>query len=415
VNALFASLAPFGTSQESQLGVPIGFTNAKWDKWTGRAVLNYTPKLDFTDQTLIYASYARGYKAGGFNPALPPFALGETGALETYEPEGIDAFELGTKNILFGSTLQANFDVWYYNYENLQITQIIFNDSVNFNVNSRMYGSEGQLVWAPDDHWAFNLNIGYDHSAIGNSSFVDTRNPTAGAADAVLVKDGTGTASAAQNCVLYRTTAVTAPADNPVLITNLGANNPFFDPPGGAAVLASKGIALTQFGSCNAAFLNLFGLSGSAVTLTDSALLTAAGYSWTQPGGKGTALGVSQSLHGNQNPYTPPWSIGFGAQYTFNVIDDYTLVPRVDMYWQTQSWGRPFEDGADKIPDYFYANAQVQFNAPDNAWYLQAFVKNVFNKTYVTGQYLTSSSSGLYTNEFLGDPRTYGIRAGIHF
>ena len=29
---------------------------------------NWTPKLDFTDQTLVYGSYAHGYKAGGANP-----------------------------------------------------------------------------------------------------------------------------------------------------------------------------------------------------------------------------------------------------------------------------------------------------------------------------------------------------------
>ncbi len=30
--------------------------------------VNWTPKLDFTDQTLVYGSYAHGYKAGGANP-----------------------------------------------------------------------------------------------------------------------------------------------------------------------------------------------------------------------------------------------------------------------------------------------------------------------------------------------------------
>ncbi len=42
--------------------------NQQWDELTGRAAGNWTPKLDFTDQTLIYGSYARGYKAGGANP-----------------------------------------------------------------------------------------------------------------------------------------------------------------------------------------------------------------------------------------------------------------------------------------------------------------------------------------------------------
>ena len=40
----------------------------QWDEFTGRAAINWTPKLDFTDQTLVYGSYAHGYKAGGANP-----------------------------------------------------------------------------------------------------------------------------------------------------------------------------------------------------------------------------------------------------------------------------------------------------------------------------------------------------------
>jgi iron complex outermembrane recepter protein len=42
--------------------------NQQWDQLTGRAAMNWMPKLDFTDQTLVYGSYSRGYKAGGANP-----------------------------------------------------------------------------------------------------------------------------------------------------------------------------------------------------------------------------------------------------------------------------------------------------------------------------------------------------------
>ncbi|HVZ19203.1 MAG TPA: TonB-dependent receptor, partial [Terriglobales bacterium] len=42
--------------------------NQEWKEFTGRANVTWTPKLDFTDQSLFYASYARGYKGGGANP-----------------------------------------------------------------------------------------------------------------------------------------------------------------------------------------------------------------------------------------------------------------------------------------------------------------------------------------------------------
>ncbi len=58
-------------------GYPIsGVVDQQWKEVTGRAVVNWTPKLDFTDQTLVYASFSRGYKAGGANPPVPNPLLG---------------------------------------------------------------------------------------------------------------------------------------------------------------------------------------------------------------------------------------------------------------------------------------------------------------------------------------------------
>ncbi len=43
----------------------------------------------------------------------------------TFKPEFIDAFELGTKNTLLDGALTFNGDVFYYNYENYQISEIV--------------------------------------------------------------------------------------------------------------------------------------------------------------------------------------------------------------------------------------------------------------------------------------------------
>jgi hypothetical protein len=337
---------------------------------------------------------------------LSTFAVGQ-GVPATYKPEGIDAFEVGTKNALLNDTLQANWDAWYYNYEGLQISQILDNDSINSNVNSRMFGSEGQLNYVPDEHWMFSFNVGYTHSALGDTELVDPRNPTAGAKNAVLVKDDNLGATAAQNCAVYLNGATVSPGDNGALNAVLAANGlpTYTDPPGGAAQIAPT-VPFANYGSCNPAFYTNPGVVG---------IMNAFGYSFNQPGGNGTAAGVAQQLKGNENPNAPPWTLSLGVQYTFNVGNDYTLVPRVDFYYQTQMWGRVFEDPADRIQGYTITNAQIQLNAPDNVWYVQGYMKNVFNTVAVTGEYLTSSSSGLYTNQFLQDPRMYGIRVGIHF
>jgi iron complex outermembrane recepter protein len=40
----------------------------EWSELTGRFNAQWSPKLDFTDQSMFYASYSRGYKGGGVNP-----------------------------------------------------------------------------------------------------------------------------------------------------------------------------------------------------------------------------------------------------------------------------------------------------------------------------------------------------------
>ena len=131
-------------------GYPItGVVNQQWDQFTGRAAANWTPKLDFTDQTLIYGSYAHGYKAGGANP--PGAALADIREAATspnpihpltFKPEFIDAFELGTKNTLLDGALTLNGDVFYYNYENYQISQIVDRTSINHNFDAHVKGAE---------------------------------------------------------------------------------------------------------------------------------------------------------------------------------------------------------------------------------------------------------------------------------
>lgn len=75
----------------------------KEDEFSGTAVISYK----VTDDLLTYASYSRGYKAGGFNLDRSALARGlggigpvlSTASLENliFEPEKVDAFEIGAK------------------------------------------------------------------------------------------------------------------------------------------------------------------------------------------------------------------------------------------------------------------------------------------------------------------------------
>ena len=97
-------------------------------------------------------------------------------------------------------------------------------------------------------------------------------------------------------------------------------------------------------------------------------------------------------------------------------IDDYSLVPRLDYYWQSSMEARVNNDpGSDYIAAWDTMNGQIQLNAPDNQWYARVFATNIFDKRNPTGVYLTDPTSALYTNVFAEDPRVVGISVGANW
>ncbi|BBB13585.1 TonB-dependent receptor [Sphingopyxis sp. FD7] len=100
-----------GNSTSELNGVSIRDKRSE-DEWTGTAILSYKP----VDDLMLYASYSRGYKAGGFNldrSALKPpvilagadssssfAAVGGAQALVgnlQFDPETVDSYEIGAK------------------------------------------------------------------------------------------------------------------------------------------------------------------------------------------------------------------------------------------------------------------------------------------------------------------------------
>ncbi len=50
-----------------------------------------------------------------------------------------------------------------------------------------------------------------------------------------------------------------------------------------------------------------------------------------------------------------------------------------------------------------------------NGWQVLGHLKNVFNTTAITGDFLNSDDTGLTTNVFLTDPRLFGVRVTKNF
>ena len=77
------------------------------------------------DVTLIYGSYARGYKSGGYNV----FSITPTDTAE-YEPEFVDSYELGLKRTLAGGALYLAGTLFYLEYTDLQVNSLLLVNGV---------------------------------------------------------------------------------------------------------------------------------------------------------------------------------------------------------------------------------------------------------------------------------------------
>ena len=390
----------------SGYGYPItAVVNQQWDQFTGRAVATWTPKFDFTDQTLIYSSYAHGYKAGGANPpGATLLTYGNFGDIGnpihplTFKPEFVDAFELGSKNTLLDGALTLNADIFYYNYENYQISRIVDRTSINDNFDAHVKGAEIEGTYEPFPGLRFNFSGGWEDTALAKGSkSIDLMDRTGGNPDWMVVRPFITQAS---NCILPKSVVAA--------MLNVTGGPP--------------GITVDYIASaCGAAY----SLDEDPLTLlpykadpTISNHTGAGGPGYIPPGYAGfdpstapnNGEGFDKDLSGNELPNAPPFTISAGAQYTVPLTTDWAGTLRADYYWQDYSWARVFNDNPyDRLRGYTNVNLTLIFTS-QNGWQVMLYDKNVFNTTAITGTFLNSDDSGLTTNVFLTDPKLIGIR-----
>jgi outer membrane receptor protein involved in Fe transport len=386
-------------------GYPVtAVIDQQWDQWTGRFAANWTPKLDFTDQTLIYGSYSHGYKAGGANPpgaTLLTLFSGDTGNPIhplTFKPEFIDAFELGSKNTLLDGVLTLNGDFFYYNYENYQISRIVDRTSINDNFDAHVKGAEIEGTYEPVPGLRLNFAGGWEDTALAKGSHsVDLMDRTGGNSDWMVMKPFITQAS---NCIL------------PKYVVAGILNTPDFFATG--ILVGVDNIAR----ACEDAYTSgldpvteLPYVANPTVTAQNREGYIAPGYQGFDPstapnGGEG----FDKDLSGNKLPNAPPFTVSAGAQYTLPLSTDWAGTARADYYWQDYSWARVFNDNPyDRLRGYTNVNLTLIFTN-QNGWQVMLYDKNVFNMTAITGDFLNSDDSGLTTNVFLTDPKLIGIR-----
>ncbi|SBV34529.1 TonB-dependent receptor [uncultured Sphingopyxis sp.] len=384
----------------------------KGGEFTGRLGIDWQPDLGFTDDTLLYAFLSRGYKAGGINPPTPGFAtpeqLVDAGIVSqananfyklagffpvleltavnygaTFEPEFVNAFEIGTKNVLMGGRLTLNAGAFFYDYKNYQVSQIRDRTAVNENFDAKVWGAELSAQFEPVDRLRFNANIGYLGTRIGEGEkSIDPMNRNLGNPDYTVFKPWVQLPS---NCVV------------PTHIAEGWLN-------------MSQGFqyAANVCGGIRGLVGGLFG-----ARVLDP--LTGQRYDPANYPELNGGAGLYTELGGNELPNSPHWTVNLGAEYTIPFGTDWSATIRGDGYWQAKSWARVYNlNPYDRLRDWTNFNISLRVDGPDDLS-IEAYVKNVFNSTPITDAFLNSDDSGLTTNVFTLDPRIIGFSIAKKF
>ncbi|GGB23989.1 TonB-dependent receptor [Sphingomonas metalli] len=145
--------------QNGVVVVPLSRAVAEWDSFTPKVGLEWKP----TRAALVYASYSKGFKSGGFGAST----VAST-PTPRYDPEKLTSYELGAKTSWFDDRLTLNVAGFYSEYRDIQLTVQGVDPLTNANIRttrnaggSNIKGFEAELNVAPARGLTVNLGVGH--------------------------------------------------------------------------------------------------------------------------------------------------------------------------------------------------------------------------------------------------------------
>ncbi len=386
-----------GTGRDDGLGargsVPSPDIRQDWREPTGRIIVDWKPDLAFTDETMVYGSISHGYKGGGANPpniAQPAGRYNETNSgvvsPPTFEPEFINAYEVGTKNTLLGGALILNGSAFYYDYDGYQVSKIVDRSASNENFDATVWGAELEWIFSPSRNLRFNGTFGALRTEISDGEqSIDLMNRTLDGKGVFTGKSGITYErwiiykpwiTNSSNCVVPERVLEAV-----LLAGSFGQQYWCLSTPLGTTLTAdSPGFSIPGVGNYNPI---VDAPNGSAGFFTD--------------------------LSGHELPNAPHWTASLGAQYRMALPGGWDATLRGDFYWQSQSFARVYNTQYDKLRSWTNTNLSLWVENPDWGVTAEVYVKNVFDETPITDAFLNSDDSGLTTNVFTLDPRLVGV------
>lgn len=135
---------------------PDGPSKESWSRFTPRIGLEY----QVNDDTMVFASYAQGFKSGTFNPRA---TINEPAA----DPEIVDSFEIGVKSDV-SSNLRANVTLFNLDHKDRQYISVLpvtspedLNQILGNVGQSTSTGLEAEITYVASNALTFDFALGY--------------------------------------------------------------------------------------------------------------------------------------------------------------------------------------------------------------------------------------------------------------
>lgn len=320
------------------------FNTATFEKVTWRVGLDYQA----TDDNLLYVSASTGFSSGGFNGSQAAAALGR----QTFAPQTVTAFEIGSKNRFADNTIQLNISAFYNRYSNLQEQRQIpvGNTTLSIIENSgraRSYGVEFEAIWRPVDALTINASFAYL-----NARYTQYDQVAAPFGTSILIPDALA----------------------PATIVN--------------------GVTVAPAGQ-----RRLFAVG------YDCGLIPGTG----GVGQPGAAYGCN--LAGNRIAHSPEYSGSVSIQYDIDLGSAGKLTPYAQLNFSGAFFGQAINSVLDRQPAFAKLDLRLTWEF-DERFSLQAFVTNVTNEATAT-RFVYGGGGNLQAS--YAPPRLWGLRGSVKF
>lgn len=145
-----------------------------YDEKQSKSFSDFLPRLivdyQLNDNVFLYASAAKGQKAGGIQPSRP--ATGPS----FYEPETNWTYELGTKMEMLDGHLNVNFTAFYIDWDEMQLRENVNLETIVTNIGkAEVTGFELMGAWRVHENVQFRYGYTYQDGEIKEGSTSSAR------------------------------------------------------------------------------------------------------------------------------------------------------------------------------------------------------------------------------------------------